>query len=138
MVRKLAGTVLVAAAVTALTAAPAAASSGSSGAAAASAQLIRTKVYFGDCENTCQIKVRISNISRTKIFDIRLEARLKINGRNVGSCTDHAGSLSAKRTKWASCTVRSKSLARAYDRYLEGFADFDQQANTTVYYRYYR
>lgn len=136
MVRKLAGTVLVAAAVTALTVAPAAASTGAS--SAASAQLIRTKVYFGDCENTCQIKVRISNISRTNIFDIRLKARLKINGRTVGNCTDHAGSLKAKRTKWAACTVRSKTLARAYDRYLDGFAAFDQQASTTVYYRYYR
>lgn len=140
MVKSLAGTVLVAAAAASLMAAPAAASAESSGltATTASAQLIRTKVYFGRCRDTCQIRVRIRNVSRTNIFDVRLNARLRINGRNVGTCYDHVGSIRAKRTKWASCTVRSRSLSNAYNRYLDGFADFNQYVNTTVNYRYYR
>ncbi|TDD24332.1 hypothetical protein [Nonomuraea diastatica] len=142
MVRNLIGTFLAAAAATSLMAAPADATSSSAGAAAvavtAKPHLIRGKIYFGRCGHTCQVKVRIRNVSRTNVVNVRLKARLKINGRHVGTCHDHVGTIRARKTRWASCTVRSRSLSRAYGRYLAGRSDFNRHVFTTTYYRYYR
>ncbi|MFC4122707.1 hypothetical protein [Nonomuraea zeae] len=151
MIKSLTGTLLVAAAATTLMAAPAAASTAgassasvsastatSKSAATASAQLIRTKVYFGRCRDTCTIKVRVTNISRRNLFNVRLNARLKVNGRKAGTCTDYVGGLRARRTTWAACTVRTSTLSNLYNDYLDGFSGFRYYASTYVSYRYYR
>ncbi|NRQ36864.1 hypothetical protein HII36_34245 [Nonomuraea sp. NN258] len=104
---------------------------------AAAGQLIRTKVYFGRCEDTCRIKVRITNRSRKLLFNVKMTARLKINGKRVGTCTDYVGSIRGKRVRWAGCTVRSRTLARLWDRHMDNEIDFDAYVNTTVYYRYW-
>jgi hypothetical protein len=151
MFKSLAGTVLVAAAATTLMAAPAAASTSSASSASVSAstaaskstitartQLIRTKVYFGRCKDTCRIKVRVTNISRKNLFNVRLNARLKVNGRKAGTCTDYVGSLRARRVTWAACTVRTSTLSNLYNNYLDGLTGFRYYASTYVSYRYYR
>ncbi|MEO3794505.1 hypothetical protein ABGB14_30195 [Nonomuraea sp. B10E15] len=145
MIRSLVGTFLVAAAATSLMAAPAGATSSSAGASSAGAvavtakpHLIRGKISFGRCGHTCRVKVRIRNISRTTVFNVRLKARLKVNGRHVGTCYDNVGTIRARKTRWASCTVRSRSLSRAYNRYLAGRSDYNRHVFTTTYYRYYR
>jgi hypothetical protein len=123
-------------------AAPAGATSSTAGAAAvtvtAKPHLIRSKIQFGRCGHTCRIKVRIKNVSRTTVVNVRLKARLKINGRHVGTCYDHVGTIRARKARWAACTVRSRSLSRAYDRYLGRRSDFNQHVFTTTHYRYYR
>ncbi|WP_443155229.1 hypothetical protein [Nonomuraea sp. KM88] len=126
-------------------AAPAGATSSSAGASSAGAvavtakpHLIRGKISFGRCGHTCRVKVRIKNISRTTVFNVRLKARLKVNGRHVGTCYDNVGTIRARKTRWASCTVRSRSLSRAYNRYLAGRSDYNRHVFTTTYYRYYR
>ncbi|WP_188191860.1 hypothetical protein [Nonomuraea sp. SYSU D8015] len=142
MIKKLAGTVLVAAAATTLMAAPAAASSTSSASAesatTAARQLIRSKVSFGRCEDTCTIRVRVKNISGKRLFNVRLNARLSVNGRKVGTCTEYVGTIRPYGTRYTSCTVRTSSLSRAYNNYLDGLTGFRYYARTNVSYRYYR
>ncbi|NBE94405.1 hypothetical protein FE391_11405 [Nonomuraea sp. KC401] len=147
MIKSLAGTVLVAAAATSLMAAPANASTAASTSVAATAskaaitarpQLIRTNASFGRCRNTCRVKVRIRNISRKNLFDVKLNVRLTVNGRKAGTCYDHVGSIRARKVRHASCTVRTSTLNRLYNRYLDGYTGFRYRANTSVAYRYYR
>jgi hypothetical protein len=142
MIKKLAGTVLVAAAATTLMAGPANASSYASSAeeatVTASAQLIRTSVSFGRCRDTCRINVRVRNISRKYLYNVRLNARLSINGRSVGTCTDYVGSIRPYGTRYAACTVRTYKLSDAYNDYLDGYTNFNRYARTNVSYRYYR
>ncbi|MEU6711555.1 hypothetical protein ABZ897_08740 [Nonomuraea sp. NPDC046802] len=147
MIKSLAGTVLVAAAASTLMVAPASASSASSSttasagtakaAVAARPQLIRTKVSFGRCKDTCRIKVRIKNKSRKTLFNVKLNANLRVNGRRAGACYDYVGTIKARKVKWASCTVRSHTLADEWTDYLDG-SRFRYRASTSVYYRYYR
>ncbi|TMR17092.1 hypothetical protein ETD86_23875 [Nonomuraea turkmeniaca] len=149
MIKKLAGTVLVAAAATALIAAPANASSATATSVAsvtteseatltAAAQLIRTRVSFGRCRDTCRINVRVKNISRKYLYNVRMNARLSINGRSVGTCTDYVGTVRSYGVRYAACTVRTNSLSNAYNDYLDGFTGFRYYARTNVSYRYYR
>ncbi|KAB8193427.1 hypothetical protein FH608_019470 [Nonomuraea phyllanthi] len=142
MIKRLAGTVLVAAAATSVLAAPAGASASTStsttAAAAASAQLIRTKVYFGRCKDTCRIKVRVRNVSYKNLYNVKLNASLKVNGRKAGTCYDYIGTIRARKTRWASCTVRTRTLDRMYNNWLDGYASFNRYAHTNVSYRYYR
>ncbi|MFG1706443.1 hypothetical protein ACFLIM_24925 [Nonomuraea sp. M3C6] len=145
MIMSLAGTVLVAAAATTLMAAPASATSSTASTSTATSakattarpQLIRTKVYFGKCEDTCRIKVRITNISRKNLFNVKLNVSLKIDGRKAGSCYDYVGSIRARKVRWAGCTVRTATLARFYNQALDGERRFDRYASTYVSYRYY-
>ncbi|MGP3960057.1 hypothetical protein ACTWPT_29025 [Nonomuraea sp. 3N208] len=149
MIKNLAGTVLVAAAATTLMAAPANASSAadtsvvsvaqeSKATATAGAQLIRSWVSFGRCKDTCRINVRVRNISGKYLYNVRLNARLSINGRSVGTCTDYVGTIRPYRTRYAACTVRTYSLSNAYNNYLDGYSRFRYYARTNVAYRYYR
>ncbi|MEV4579587.1 hypothetical protein AB0K16_40700 [Nonomuraea jabiensis] len=137
MIKSFAGTVLVAAAATTLMAAPAGASAATE-ATTASAQLIRTKIDFGRCKDTCRINVRVRNISYKTLYNVKLNARLKVNGRNVGTCYDYVGTIRSRGTKWAACTVRTRSLSQAYNNFLDGYARFRYYAYTYVSYRYYR
>ncbi|MEV0828048.1 hypothetical protein ACWDA3_33080 [Nonomuraea rubra] len=129
MFRRLAAAALVAAAATTLMAAPA---------EATSAQLIRTKVYWGKCEDTCRVKVRITNISRKNLFSVKLNVNLKVNGRKVGSCSTNVGRIAARKVRHVGCTVRTERLSDAWDAYVDGRRDFDLYASTRVSYRYYR
>lgn len=144
MLKSLAGMVLVAAAATSLMAAPASAATTTATEAATTAtvtakpQLIRTKVYFGRCKDTCRIKVRITNISRRNLYNVKLNASLKVNGRKAGSCYDYVGSIGARRVRWASCTVRTRTLAQIWNNYLDGYTSLNRRASTYVSYRYYR
>ncbi|MEU6783515.1 hypothetical protein ABZ912_30335 [Nonomuraea angiospora] len=137
MIKRLAGTVLVAAAAATLMAAPASASA-STETTTAGAQLIRTKVYFGRCRDTCRIKVRVRNISYRTLYNVKLNARLRVNGRNVGTCYDYVGTIRSRGTRWAACTVRTRSLSQAYNNWLDGLARFRYSTYTYVSYRYYR
>ncbi|MFI7706489.1 hypothetical protein [Nonomuraea sp. NPDC049480] len=148
MIKNLAGMVLVAAAATTLMAAPAGASTSSAVTSASAAteskatvsaarQLIRTKVSFGRCRDTCTIRVRVKNISGKYLYNSRLNARLSINGRRVGTCTDYIGTIRSYGVRYASCTVRTARLNNAYNNYLDGAA-FRYYASTYVSYRYYR
>ncbi|MEW9551256.1 hypothetical protein [Nonomuraea sp. NPDC050783] len=131
MLKRLAATALAAAAATTLVAAPAAAST-------SSAQLIRTKSYWGHCEDTCKVKVRIKNISRKTLFNVKLNVTLKINGRKVGSCYDSVGSIGAYRVRYAACTVRTARLSNAWDDFQDYGGRYYKYASTYVSYRYYR
>ncbi|MEU0570575.1 hypothetical protein ABZ297_35005 [Nonomuraea sp. NPDC005983] len=115
--------------------APAAAGSSAS---AARPHLLNYKIYFGRCKDTCRIKVRITNISRQNLYAVSLNARLKINGKQVGSCYDYVGSMRSKRVRWAGCTVRSSTLARQWNRWLDGEIRWDRRVSTVVHYEYYR
>ncbi|MGN9847132.1 hypothetical protein ACTMTI_54525 [Nonomuraea sp. H19] len=148
MIKSLAGTVLVAAAATTLMAAPASASSSAAATSASTAtvsettttakpQLIRTRVYFGRCKDTCRVKVRVKNISGKRLFNVRLNASLKVNGRKAGSCYDYVGTINPYRVKWAYCTVRSGVLVDEWNDYLDGYGSFRYRASTYVSYRYY-
>lgn len=106
--------------------------------AAVRPHLLSYKVYFGKCEDTCRIKVRIKNVSRKKLYNVSLNARLWINGKKVGACYDHIGSIRPKKVRWGGCTVRSAKLARMWTRYLDGEIDFNAKTKTDVYYQYYR
>ncbi|TMR89872.1 hypothetical protein [Nonomuraea basaltis] len=150
MLKNLAGMALVAAAAAALMAAPANASSSSAATSVVSvaseseatltagAQLIRTRVSFGRCRDTCRINVRVRNISGKYLYNVRLNARLSVNGRRVGTCTDYVGTIRSYGTRYAACTVRTSSLSRAYNNFLDGFTGFRYRASTNVSYRYYR
>ncbi|MFG6197179.1 hypothetical protein [Nonomuraea sp. JJY05] len=137
MIKRLAGTVLVAAAATTLMAAPAGASA-SSETTTAGAQLIRTKSYWGRCKDTCTVKVRIRNISYKTLYNVKLNVRLKVNGRNVGSCYDYVGTIRARKVSWGACTVRTRSMAEAWNNWIDRVDDFNRYASTYVSYRYYR
>ncbi|MEV0595017.1 hypothetical protein [Nonomuraea cavernae] len=104
----------------------------------AAPHLVRYKIYWGRCKDTCRIKVRITNVSRKNLYSVSLNARLKVNKRNVGSCYDHVGTIRAKRHRWAGCTVRSNTLAKMWTRWLDGEIRWDRKVNTTVHYEYYR
>ncbi|UBU11656.1 hypothetical protein [Nonomuraea gerenzanensis] len=121
----------MAAAATTLMAAPAEA-------ATSSAQLIRTKSYWGKCEDTCRVKVRITNISRKNLFNVKLNVNLKVNGRKVGSCYANVGRIAARKVRYTGCTVRTAKLAEAWNDYIDGYRDFNTYASTYVSYRYYR
>jgi len=105
--------------------------------AAARPHLLTYKIYFGKCEDTCRIKVRIKNTSRKKLYNVRLNARLWINGTRVGACYDHIGSIRPKKVRWGGCTVRSAKLSRMWTRYLDGEIDFNAETKTVVHYEYY-
>ncbi|MFI7635563.1 hypothetical protein [Nonomuraea sp. NPDC049400] len=147
MIKRLAGTVLVAATATTLMAAPAgAATAGASTSVTAatkattattSAQLIRTRIYFGRCKDTCSIKVRIKNRSGKRLYQVKLNARLKVNGRKAGSCYDYVGTIRPYGVRWASCTVRTATLTQMWNNTLDGYASFRPYASTYVSYRYY-
>ncbi|MFI7129563.1 hypothetical protein ACIBQ1_27960 [Nonomuraea sp. NPDC050153] len=140
MIKSLAGTVLVAATAATLMAAPAGASASTaeSTATTASAQLIRTRVYFGRCRDTCHIKVRVRNVSYRTLYNVKLNARLSVNGRRVGTCYDYVGTIRARGLRWAACTVRTRALSQSYNNWLDGYTRFNRYANTYVSYRYYR
>ncbi|WP_346113105.1 hypothetical protein [Nonomuraea maheshkhaliensis] len=104
----------------------------------AARQLIRTKVYFGRCKDTCRINVRITNISRTYLYRVKLNARLSVNGRSVGSCYDYVGTIKPRKVRYAACTVRTRALTQRWNNYLDGWASFNRYARTSVAYRYYR
>lgn len=142
MLRRLAGTLAVITAATALAiAAPPAANAAPATEVAtvqtARPQLIRTKIYWGRCKDSCRIKVRIKNISYKRLFDVRLSAKLRVNGRYMGSCSDYVGRISPRRTRWAACTVDSGRLERLWDRYLNGEIRWDTRVNTVVHYEWY-
>ncbi|MEU8103116.1 hypothetical protein ACWGH8_42855 [Nonomuraea muscovyensis] len=100
-------------------------------------KLIRTKIYFGRCKDTCRIKVRIRNVSRERLHDVTLNARLEINNRKAGSCYDYVGGIRPRATRWAGCTVRSSTLAKLWNRWLDGEIRWDREARTVVAYEYY-
>ncbi|MFB4267297.1 hypothetical protein [Nonomuraea sp. GTA35] len=131
MFKSLAATALVALAATTLPAAPAEA-------ATTGAQLIRTKSYWGKCEDTCRVKVRITNISRKNLFNVKLNVNLKVNGRKVGSCYSNVGRIAARKVRYTGCTVRTARLSEAWNDYIDGYGNFRTYASTYVSYRYYR
>lgn len=100
--------------------------------------LLHYKIYFGKCEDTCRIKVRIKNLTRKRLYDVSLNARLWVNGTKVGACYDYVGGIRPKGVRWAGCTVRSAKLTRLWNRYLDGRIDFNTRARTSVHYEYYR
>ncbi|WP_336206292.1 hypothetical protein [Nonomuraea sp. LPB2021202275-12-8] len=114
------------------------ASAGSAKAVAAKPHLIRYKIYFGRCKDTCRIKVRVTNTSRKNLYAVSLNARLKVNGRKVGSCYDHIGTIRPKRVRWGGCTVRTRTLSTLWNRWLDGEIRFDKKVSTVVHYEYYR
>ncbi|WP_327090146.1 hypothetical protein OIE66_05865 [Nonomuraea sp. NBC_01738] len=100
-------------------------------------QLVSTKIYWGRCKDTCRVKVRIKNKSYKRLFDVSLKVKLRVNGRYVGSCTDHVGRISPRGTRWAACTVYSGKLERMWDRWLDGEIRWDTRVNTVVHYEWY-
>ncbi|QYC44329.1 hypothetical protein Nocox_33810 [Nonomuraea coxensis DSM 45129] len=131
MFKRLAVTVLTAAAATTLLAAPADAST-------SAAQLIRTKVSWGHCEDTCKVKVRIKNISRKRLYNVKLNVSLKVNGRKVGSCYDSVGTIRPYGVRHAACTVRTARLSNAWNDFQDYGGRYYKYASTNVSYRYYR
>ncbi|MEU7856449.1 hypothetical protein [Nonomuraea sp. NPDC049141] len=104
----------------------------------ANAHLIKYKIHWGRCKDTCRVKVRITNISRTTLYAVSLNARLKVNGKKVGSCYDYVGTIRAKHSRWGGCTVRTRTLSNMWNRWLDGEIRFDRDVNTVVHYEYYR
>lgn len=100
--------------------------------------LVKYKIYFGRCKDTCLVKVRITNISRRTLYAVSLNARLKVNGKKAGSCYDYVGTIRAKRTRWGSCTVRTRTLSNMWNRWLDGGIRFDRDVTTVVHSEYYR
>ncbi|NUW42495.1 hypothetical protein [Nonomuraea rhodomycinica] len=105
---------------------------------ASGAQLIRYKIVLGRCKDTCRIKVKITNISRKTLYDVSLNARLRVNKTKVGSCYDYVGTIRAGGRRSAGCTVRSSRLASMWNRWLDGEIRWDTHVNTVVHYEYYR
>lgn len=103
----------------------------------AAPRMIKYRIQFGRCKDTCRIKVRITNISRKRLFNVRLNARLWVNGKKVGSCTDRVGTIRPKGVSWGGCTVRSAKLARLWAQYLDGDIPFSYRTKTNVRYKYY-
>lgn len=142
MLRRLAGALAITTAATTLViAAPSAANASSTTTIAtmeaARKQLIRTKIYWGRCKDTCRIRVRIKNISSKRLYDVNLRAKLRVNGRYMGLCRDHVGQIRPRGVRWASCTVRGAKLNRLWDRYLDGRIRWDTRVNTVVHYEWY-
>jgi hypothetical protein len=108
------------------------------GSAEAAPKLIAYKIYFGRCKDTCRIKVRVTNKSRKTLYSVNLNARLKINGRKAGSCYDYIGKIRPKRVRWGGCTVRTRTLSTLWNRWLDGEIRYDKDVNTVVHYEYYR
>ncbi|MBF8185939.1 hypothetical protein ITP53_09310 [Nonomuraea sp. K274] len=106
--------------------------------AAAQAQLIRTKSYWGHCEDTCRVRVRITNVSRKNLFNVKLNVNLTINGRKAGACYDNVGRINARKVRWASCTVRTRTLTRMWSNFIDHHGRYYRHARTNVSYRYYR
>ncbi|MEV5892134.1 hypothetical protein [Nonomuraea fuscirosea] len=115
-----------------------AAGTATTAATTAARQLIRTKVSLGRCKDTCRINVRITNISRKYLYRVKLNARLSVNGRSVGSCYDYVGTIKPRKVRYAACTVRTRALSQKWNNYLDGWASFNRYARTSVAYRYYR
>ncbi|MEU4573316.1 MULTISPECIES: hypothetical protein [Nonomuraea] len=148
MIRSLAGALLIATAAAGVLVPPAEAATTRAGAAAsvteaaaavaAKPHLIRYKIYFGRCKDTCRIKVRITNTSSKRLYSVSVNARLKVNNRKVGSCHDYVGQIRPKGVRWGGCTVRTRSLSKMWNRWLDGEIRFDKQVNTVVHYEYYR
>jgi hypothetical protein len=145
MLKRLASTALAAAAATTFVAAPAAASTSSTSstsstasAKAAAAQLIRAKSYWGHCEETCRIRVRIKNITGKTLFNVKLNVKLRINGKTVGTCYDSVGTMRGYKVRYAACTVRTARLANAWDEFQDFGGRYYKYASTSVAYRYYR
>ncbi|MFI9558646.1 hypothetical protein [Nonomuraea endophytica] len=140
MLRRLAGALAITTAATTLViAAPSAANASSTTITMESArkQLIRTKIHWGRCKDTCRIRVRIKNISSKRLYDVNLRAKLRVNGRYMGLCRDHVGQIRPRGVRWASCTVRGAKLNRLWDRYLDGRIRWDTRVNTVVHYEWY-
>lgn len=135
MLKTLAGACLVAAATAGVIAAPASASSSTD--VTANAQLISTKVYFGTCEDTCRIKVRIRNKSGRTLYNVKMNAKLRVNGTQAGTCYDYVGIIRPYRVKWASCTVRTAKLTRLWNEANDYGDNWNRYANTYVSYKYY-
>lgn len=100
-------------------------------------KLLRGKPYFGRCKNTCRVYVRITNVSRQSVFSANLTVSLKVNGRKVGTCRDYIGTIRAKRTTVASCTVRSGKLSSMWSN-RHSYGRWYVYASTAVRYLYYR
>jgi hypothetical protein len=107
-------------------------------AVAAARHLISYKITFGRCKDTCRINVKIKNISRQTIYQVTLNASLKINGHKSGTCFDSVGTIRAKHSRSAGCTVRTRTLSTLWNRYLDGGMDWNSRASTNVHYLYYR
>ncbi|MEV4014240.1 hypothetical protein AB0J35_27435 [Nonomuraea angiospora] len=138
MTRSLVGMLLAATVATGVIAvAPTAASASELGQSAARPHLLDYKIYFGKCEDTCRIKVRIKSVTRLKLYDVSLNARLWVNGKKVGSCYDYVGSIRPKGVRWAGCTVRSSKLSTMWNRYNDGEIDFNTETKTNVHYEWY-
>ncbi|MFI7132119.1 hypothetical protein ACIBQ1_41035 [Nonomuraea sp. NPDC050153] len=144
MTRSLAGMLLAATVATGVIAVtPAAASASELGqnaqtsGTAARPHLLDYKIYFGKCEDTCRIKVRIKSVTRLRLYDVSLNARLWVNGKKVGTCYDYVGSIRPKGVRWAGCTVRSSKLSTMWNRYLDGEIDFNTETKTNVHYEWY-
>ncbi|WP_433516425.1 hypothetical protein ACQP2T_13165 [Nonomuraea sp. CA-143628] len=145
MVKGLVGALLLATSVVAVAAAPSAASPAvvatnatTTLSGTAKPHLIKYKIYWGRCKDTCRVKVRITNISRQTLYSVSLNARLKINGKKAGSCFDYVGTIRAKHSRWGGCTVRSRTLSTLWNRWLDGDIRFDRDVSTVVHYEYYR
>ncbi|MER6000258.1 hypothetical protein ABT120_16935 [Nonomuraea angiospora] len=138
MTRSLVGMLLAATVATGVIAVtPTAAAASELGQSAARPHLLNYKIYFGKCEDTCRIKVRIKSVTRLKLYDVSLNARLWVNGKKVGSCYDYVGSIRPKGVRWAGCTVRSSKLSTMWNRYLDGEIDFNTETKTNVHYEWY-
>jgi hypothetical protein len=119
MLRRLAGVLVIASA--ALVAVPVAANA--STAESARRDPVRVKIYDTRCENTCVIKARFKNVTSRTLWDVRMVAKLRVNGKYVGSCTDKLGRIKPNGVRYGRCVVSSARLERAWDRYTEGEAD---------------
>ncbi|GAA0915169.1 hypothetical protein [Nonomuraea longicatena] len=119
MLRRLAGVLVIASAT--LVAAPIAANA--STAETAKRDPIRVKIYDTRCEDTCVIKARFKNVTSRKLWDVRMVAKLRVNGKYVGTCTDNIGRIKPYGARYGRCTISSARLERAWDRYTEGEAD---------------
>ncbi|MEV0587979.1 hypothetical protein [Nonomuraea sp. NPDC050310] len=99
---------------------------------------IRLKLYIGRCKDTCRAKVRVTNISRSNLFNARLTLSVKVNGKKMGSCTDYIGGINAKRVRWAACTIRTAKLDNYWDRWLDGdLSRWSPYVYAVTNYRYY-
>ncbi|MGI5282128.1 hypothetical protein ACQEVF_02245 [Nonomuraea polychroma] len=76
MTKRLVDMLLAATVATGVLSATPTAASASATSTTAGPHLIDYKIYFGKCEDTCRIKVRIKNVSRKRLYDVSLNARL--------------------------------------------------------------
>ena len=112
---------------------------GTAQAGAAATQLLRTKISFGRCKDTCQVKAKVTNISRRNAYKATFYVTLSINGRKAGTCSRYIGNIPAKRVRYVSCTVRSARLANMWDSWESGeLSRWNTYAKTNVSYTYYR